>query len=280
MKHLLILTIIFCFLCQTRKDKMKVDTEHIISQLDEPCRNLLEEVSKHVTINFELREDGEQLCDYINTERNDQAIPIEGRLRFYEPLAKEKIAHELLHAKCGYLLGDDRHLFNTIKKMNPITQVILNKNICNSIINQTEHYIFYRDYVNMGYTPKLFVEGVCFDKRGWEIFNKNWKMKVNENGVTGIYNLICVLHHILLFPIDNRFRSIEKELKRMNGQLYTIFKEFACSISNVHLEKNKLQPLEQNYEQLSTNIDQWLQNNNIVIINTDNQILRCTRETL
>ena len=256
---------------------MNIKIEDIIPRLDEPCRNLLEEVSKHVTISFVAREDGVHYCDYVDTKRNAQEIPIEGTIRFYEPLQVEKIAHELLHAKCSYLLGDNRHLYSFAQQMHPITQIILNRNMCESILNQAEHYIFYKDYANMGYTPDLFVEKVSFDKTGWKFFKQTWKARTNENGVTGIYNLICAMHHILLFPIDNRFRHIEKELKNINGQLYAIFNKFTTSISCVRLEKNILHPIEEDYENLVREIDQWLVENSICIIDSDSRDLRCTR---
>lgn len=256
---------------------MRVSIEDIIPRLDDPCRNLLEEVSKHVTISFEARDDGAHSCDYVDTKRDAQEIPVEGRLRFYEPLQVEKIAHELLHAKCSYLLGDNRHLYAIARQMHPITQVIFNRDMCESILNQAEHYIFYKDYANMGYVPDLFVENVSFDETGWKLFKQTWKIPVHENGVTGVFNLICALHHILLFPIDNRFRHIAKELKNMNSQLYAIFKDFVNSISSIRLERNVLQPIEKNYENLIIDIDRWLIDNNIIIMNTDSRDLRCTR---
>lgn len=229
----------------------------ILDTIDEPCKGLLSEVQRHMEIVFELRTDGVREYDYQTIERDGNSVPIKGRIRYYEPIESCKIAHELLHAKCSFSLGYDKAIYNIVEKVSTITsRQVLTYEMCESILNQTEHYIFYNEYINMGYESSKFVESISFPENEWRIFAKNYKS--DTLSVTDIINLINTLHHILLFPIDNRFKTEIQQLKHMERDLFDAFKRFKKSLPDISLfTEGQTFPLEKQYEVLIKSIDAW-----------------------
>jgi hypothetical protein len=233
------------------------EKKDILEHLDDACKNLLFEIEKHVSIDFVVRNDAKKECDFQVLERDVNRIPTKARIRYYEPIEPCKIAHELLHAKCSYLLGYDKIIYDIIQTLSSVTaKQVLTDKMCGSILNQTEHYIFYPIYHNMGYSDEKFVESINFDQLGWDKFCKAYnRAKISSIDVS---NLILTLHHIILFPIDNRFKVVSTQLKHLERDLYSAFLSFKKELPNMkNMEQDQLYPLENSYRKLLEEIDIW-----------------------
>lgn len=229
----------------------------IVAKLDNQCRELLHEVEQHVMIDMELRDDENKSYDYQTLKRNADGKPTYGRIRYYEPIESCKIAHELLHAKCSYLLGYDKHIFEFAQNLsNPSTSKLLDYQMCQSISTQAEHYIFYKAYIAMGYESEKFVEKIDFDKQGWDDFTRRFQ-KANVT-YSDARNLLTCFHHLMLFPNDNRFAVEIQQLKHLDRDLYTAFKTFRNALPDIMtLEQDQIFQMEPLYDELLTAINFW-----------------------
>lgn len=233
------------------------NAKDILENLDEECKNLLLEVENHISIDFAIRDDSKKECDFQVLERDENKLPIKGRIRYYEPIESCKIAHELLHAKCSYLLGYDKIIYDIVQTLSSVTvKQVLTDKMCGSILNQTEHFIFYPVYHNMGYCDEKFVESINFDQEGWNRFCKEYNR--SKISTIDLSNLILTLHHIVLFPIDNRFRAVNRQLKHIERDLYEAFINFKKGLPSLNnLEQNQVCPIENSYRELLVAIDNW-----------------------
>lgn len=236
---------------------MEVSKDNILNRLDKPCQELLAEVQEHISINFFLREDDKHECDFHVINRDQNNKPKEGQILFYEPIESAKIVHELLHAKCSCVFLDDNRIFDIVRTLSShIAKKVLTFDLCQSILNQAEHYIIYPHYIHMGYDNDKFVESLSFDHEGWNTFVKNYQR--NNIKMTDVYNLINTLHHIVLFPIDNRFKVIMRELKHIERELFDAFKCFRDELPSLPQsygsQEYSLIPL---YKRLFDKIDKW-----------------------
>lgn len=230
---------------------------NIIDIIDNPCKKLLAEVQNHVKISLELRNDDLREYDYQTIERGEDMLPIIGRIRYYEPIESCKIAHELLHARCGYSLGYDKEIYIMAQKLSTLTaRRVFTKKMCESILNQTEHYIFYPEYINMGYDSSKFFESIAYPENEWRKFVNNYKR--TNISVDDITNLLNMFHHIMLFPIDNRFKAEKQQLKHLERDLFDAFKQFKNSLPDMSkLSSDQICPIAPQYKKLLEGIDTW-----------------------
>lgn len=236
---------------------------NVMENIDEPCRELLAEVQNHVIITFELRNDGLREYDYQTIERGDDMIPTKGRIRYYEPIESCKIAHELLHAKCGYSLGYDKAIYKMVQDLSTITAKQVLMDMCESILNQTEHYVFFHEYTNMGYDCNNFFESISINEEDWNKFVANYQR--TNISISDVTNLLNMFHHIMLFPIDNRFEAEKRQLKHIERDLFDTFKQFRKSLPDMSdLSPNRICSLEQQYNELLIGIDTWCQKRSLL----------------
>ena len=229
---------------------------NILDIIDDPCKNLLAEVQNHVRISFELRNDDLREYDYQTIERGEDMLPVVGRIRYYEPIESCKIAHELLHARCGYSLGYDKEIYIMVQNLSTLTARQVLSDMCESILNQTEHYIFFHEYINMGYDSSKFVESISYPETEWRKFVNNYKR--TNISVVDVTNLLNTFHHIMLFPIDNRFKAEKQQLKHLERDLFDAFKQFKNSLPDMSkLSSDQIYPIAPQYKKLLEGIDTW-----------------------
>lgn len=225
----------------------------VLESIDEPCKNLLREVEQKIMIDFELH-DCKQY-DFQVIERDRNRIPTKGRVRYYEPIDSCKITHELLHAKCSYVLGYDKVIYQIVENLTSNTAKIVLNSMCASILNQTEHFIIFSAYKNMGYDENKFVESVVLDQNEWDNFLKTYNR--TKISIQDVHSLLIAFHHIMLFPIDNRFSSHIKQLKHTERELWEAFKKFKHKLPKMESLGNDVYPLDEAYEYLFNQINLW-----------------------
>lgn len=111
-------------------------------------------------------------------------------------LYQAKIAHELLHVKTGYSLGDNNVMLDMARQSgNPIVRMIITGDLCEGLLNQTEHYLFFEEYLNMGYNATDFFKNLHLQAEA-----EQWKKTIIKHGIgnngtyttTEVYSYLAV----------------------------------------------------------------------------------------
>ena len=233
----------------------------IRNELDQACLSLLNDVEQYIAIDF-VQQDTPPYGFQV-TERTTNHLPKTGRVFYYQPINSAKIAHELLHAKIDYFLGNGMCIYKYAQNIDVLNS-LFDYNMCADFTNQTAHKIFYKEYAAMGYSPENFVEGVHWDTQGWNALKLRWKKTPKENQLVDIKNFILAITHIMLFPIDNRFAYIEREMKHMERDLFAIFKKFRDIIETLQIRATDGDKMEQAYMAFIKDIHSWGTKNNII----------------
>lgn len=234
--------------------------EENIPQIDEVCNNLLEEIKQSCHIRFQ--EWSENFCAFQVEDRDGDGNAIEGVVYYYKDCKSAHICHELLHAKCDVLFGNDVLTLFRPDEKNPLCEKILEFRFWEKFSNHIQHQIFYAEYIRMGYVAKDFFSGLNFEDKGnLKKFSKRKDLKVNN-----LYNPSVVvlyleaLYHFMFFPLYNRYEKTLRKFKTIDSGLYDIYSEFYNKVRKIKLDveyKNILHDAEQ---KLSDSLYNWVLN--------------------
>ncbi|KKB45088.1 hypothetical protein HMPREF1212_05356 [Parabacteroides sp. HGS0025] len=129
--------------------KNNINADSIEEKLNLNNKQLLQEVRKAYSVTFESHNK-----DYeANYTINKTAII------YYNPtkFSNEGIAHELLHLWLKTFGGfSSNHIYLAFKS-DPKLCLIFSKELCDHIGNCQDHIKMYPKYIEMGYSPKLFI---------------------------------------------------------------------------------------------------------------------------
>jgi hypothetical protein len=191
----------------------------IPENIDKKTIELLNDLQTDFEILFEMKN-----IDYCEVFQNNNTAII-----YYNPkyVNTESIAHELLHVwlkRFNYSIGN--HIFLCTRDNEKLSKV-LNKFLCDYISNCCDHVKMYPKYLEMGYSPKAFLEnGLELKATILEI--KEMKLKFLENHDPQAINLfIGYLFSILADHIkENDYTLHHKYLKEIDYKLYNIICDF------------------------------------------------------
>lgn len=128
----------------------------MLEKLDSKNLILLNELKRNCKIIFKEWEN-----NYCEVQHLSNTATI-----FYNPnnVDNDSIAHELLHIwldKFGYIITN--HLFLASLSNNNLSK-IFSRNLCNHIGNFFDHFKMYPKYLEMGYSPKKFIQNGLEEK--------------------------------------------------------------------------------------------------------------------
>lgn len=240
-----------------------MDDQEIRSKLDAPNQQLLREIeSNMLPVRFE-----EWNASYYGSKiAKSQGC---GIVYCMPDLHQAKIAHELLHIKTGFLLGDTGIMLKVVNQCaNPMARAIIIDELCEDLVNQTEHFLFFEEYKDMGYNVSDFFESMCLPKEAADWIDVFEKQGLGRNGsITKdeVYSYIGVLVLLSLYPIKNQYRHQLKRVSKANTELAGVMKKFVNTISTIVIdvkEKNKLQNA---YTELANDIISWVNANHVAL---------------
>ena len=191
----------------------------IPSSLDKKTIELLNNLQTDFEIIFKIKD-----IDYCEVTQKSNIATI-----YYNPntVNTESIAHELLHIwlkQFNYSIGN--RIFNCTKNDKKLSK-FLNKFLCDNIGNFCDHPKMYPKYLEMGYSPKEFLEN------GLEYKSSISEIKKIKLKFLGFYNsqsiniFIGCLFSILADHIkENDYREHHKHLMEKDSKLYAIVCDF------------------------------------------------------
>ena len=181
--------------------------QYELPQLDDACKELLNEVQQHFHVVFEKWDNN--ICAFQVKQRDDSKIAVDSCIYFFKGFRQADIFHELLHAKCEYVYGSDKWLlYNSTDSL--IKRLVMDYKYWQSLSNQIMHLIMYPEYIKKGYKPEEFFadKAVVKSKEFRKFCEKGLKDKgKKEYNPVQLKCYINVLQHLLFFPCGKNFNK-------------------------------------------------------------------------
>lgn len=178
-----------------------------------------------------------------------------------------KIAHELLHIKTGCLLGDNNiMLVKARQSRNPLSRMIITEELCEGLLNQTEHSLFFDDYMAMGYNAVDFFESMKLQVEAdlWkDIIIKNGIGKGGAYSTTEVYSYLAVLILLLLYPVKGQYNHQYKKISKAIPELANAMERFVGSLQTISIASTDRNRMQSTYEALASDIIRWLDNSTV-----------------
>lgn len=224
---------------------------------DDNIKQLCKEIKEIILLRFEKHDKP----SYNSTIEKDKKTgqPIDALVWYYDPLSLPKLAHELYHIKIGLVLGDCEPMLPG-QGNSMYSRLLLNDHFCEQFLNQIDHCIFYPLYKNQGYPEDEFfeiVDPVPYISKLDEIEKEGVKEKSGEYDLIRVADYMKLIALFLFFPIDSRFSHQVRRLKHIDATIFSFFKDFKKSITNLDIVPSNRQKLQETYESFLEKIDCW-----------------------
>lgn len=240
-----------------------MDDQEIRSRLNEPNRQLLQEIeSNMLPVRFEEWDESHYAAKIAKSQGC-------GIVYCMPDLYQAKIAHELLHIKTGFSLGDDNVMLDMARQSgNPLVMMVITEDLCEGLLNQAEHYLFFEEYKNMGYNATDF-----FEELRLQTAAEQWKDKIIKHGIgnngtyttTEIYSYLAVLILFLLYPVKGQYKSQYKKVSKAIPELSSAMEIFVGELQAINPETRERGRMQAAYEVLTNDIIRFLGNTKITL---------------
>lgn len=234
--------------------------QEIRNRLNDQNRRLLDEIEESISVRFE-EWDKDFYAGKISKSEECGVV-------YCKPdLHQAKIAHELLHIKTGYSLGDDNVMLVMARQSsNPIVRMIITDDLCEGLLNQAEHYLFFEEYLNMGYNATDFFENLRLQMEA-----EQWKETIIKHGIgnngtyttTEIYSYLAVLILFLLYPVKGQYAHQYKKVSKAVPELSTAMDRFKGELGAIRIDSEEKGRMQAAYEALAGDIIRWVNNSRI-----------------
>lgn len=236
-----------------------MDESQLRTWLDTNNQKLLVEIEIEykIPVKFTLWEKDSYGCQ---VHKNEQGAKCEVEVYYKEPPTQAKIAHELLHAKVDLVLGDGITLFD-VPNMTKTHQGLLQN--ADQIVNACEHYIFFPEYLDMGYLEKdSFEEYETSDKfreRLESLCQHGLKQGLKYN-IDRVFQCLSLAFTLCFYPNEERFATEKNRLKKVDRVLYNKVDELreACEID---IDSEFSADLQNAYRKFSRDMNSWFRAN-------------------
>lgn len=235
--------------------------QEIRNSLNDQNRRLLDDIENFISVRFE-EWDKDFYAGKISKSEGCGVV-------YCKPdLHQAKIAHELLHIKTGYSLGDDNVMLGMAHKSgNPIVRMIITDDLCEGLLNQTEHYLFFDEYLNLGYNAIDFFENLRLQMEA-----ELWKETIIKHGIgnngtyttTEVYSYLAVLILFLLYPVKGQYSHQYKKVSKAVLELSTAMDRFVGELLTIRIDSQEKGRMQAAYETLAGDIIRWVNNSKII----------------
>ncbi len=230
--------------------------------LNQPNQNLLEEIENIVPVRFTLWDKEYHGCQ-IHKSENDNYCPVEVEIYYRNETSQAKIAHEMLHAKTGLILGDGISLFDVSNKTLAYEGLLQIKN-AEKIVTACEHVIFFPDYLDMGYR-----EEDSFEENELSEESRNLLTFLCEHGLKlgGKYDVDRVFQYLSLgftlyfYPNTERFQEEVGMLNQMDRGLFSKLRILRDACTDLEVMPENKEYLSEAYKRFGTEINHWFRVN-------------------
>ncbi len=235
--------------------------QEIRNSLNDPNKRLLDEIEQSIPVRFV--EWNEKF--YAGKISQSEGC---GVVYCKSDMHQAKIAHELLHIKTGYSLGDDNVMLEMARQSgNPILRMIITDDLCEGLLNQAEHYLFFEEYLNMGYNATDFFENLRL-----QIEAELWKEAIIKHGIgnngvyktTEVYSYLAVLILFLLYPVKGQYAHQYKKVSKAVPELAETMERFVGELRTINIKPQEKEHMQAAYEALAGDIIRWVRDSKIV----------------
>jgi hypothetical protein len=233
----------------------------IKNSLNDENKRLLDDIENFISVRFEVW-DKDFYAGKISKSEGCGVV-------YCKPdLHQAKIAHELLHIKTGYSLGDDNVMLGMAHKSgNPIVRMIITDDLCEGLLNQAEHYLFFEEYLNMGYNATDFFENLRLQTEA-----EQWKEAIIKHGIgnngtyttTEVYSYLAVLILFLLYPVKRQYAHQYKKVSKAVPELSIAMDRFEVELRAIRIDSQDKGRMQAAYEALAGDIIRWVNNSKII----------------
>jgi hypothetical protein len=235
--------------------------QEIRNSLSEQNKRLLEEIEKSIPVRFE-EWDKDFYAGKISKSEGCGVVYCKSDLH------QAKIAHELLHVKTGHSLGDNNIMLVMARQSrNPFVRMIITGNLCEGLLNQAEHYLFFEEYLNMGYNATDFFENLRLQSEAEQWKETIIKRGIGNNGtytITEIYSYLGVLMLFLLYPVRRQYARQYNKVSRAVPELSAAMERFVGELRTINPETQERERMQATYEALAGDIIRWVCNSKIL----------------
>ena len=235
--------------------------QEIRNSLNDQNKRLLDEIEQSIPVRFE--EWNEDF--YAGKISKSEGC---GVVYCKPDMNQAKIAHELLHIKTGYSLGDNNVMLEMARQSrNPIVRMIITDDLCEGLLNQSEHYLFFEEYLNMGYNATDFFETLRLQAEA-----ELWKETIIKHGIgnngtyttTEVYSYLAVLILFMLYPVKGQYAHQYKKVSKAVPELSAAMERFVGELRSINIEPQEKEHMKATYEALAGDIIRWVRNSKIV----------------
>lgn len=239
-----------------------MNEQELCAWLNPANQRLLAEIKDIVPVRFTLWDREYHGCQIHKAEK-DVLCPVEVEVYYRKETSQAKIAHEMLHAKTGLILGDGISLFDVPNKT-PTYEGLLEINNSSKIVNACEHVIFFPDYLDMGFT-----EEDCFEEYELSKESHNLLAFLCEHGLKlgGKYDVDRVFQYLSLgfslyfYPNSERFQDEVKMLRQLDRGLFSKLENLRKACTNLEVVSENKEYLSDAYRQFGTEMNHWFRVN-------------------
>lgn len=235
--------------------------QEIRNSLNDQNRRLLDEIEKSISVRFE-EWDKDFYAGKISKSEGCGVV-------YCKPdLHQAKMAHELLHIQTGYSLGDDNVMLVMARQSgNPFVEMIITDDLCEGLLNQAEHYLFFEEYLNMGYNAIDFFENLRLQTEA-----EQWKEAIIKHGIgnngtyttTEVYSYLAVLILFLLYPVKRQYVHQYKKVSKAVPELSIAMDRFEGELRAIRIDSQDKGRMQAAYEALAGDIIRWVNNSRII----------------
>ena len=230
-----------------------MDEQQLRQWLDSNSKTLLAQIENAIPVKFTLWDNDSYGCQVHKNEKGENS---DVEVFYKEPISQAKIAHELLHAKVDIILGDGITLFDVPHKCKPLEGLLSN---ADQIVNACEHYIFFPDFLDMGYTEEESFEEYQLSDETRQLLDSLCQHGL-KNGLfydfNKVFQYLSLAFTCCLYPNDERFVKEKERLKKLDKVLYSKVDKLRDDCDLKIIPENK-QYLQDAYRGFSRSMNSW-----------------------
>lgn len=230
-----------------------MNEEQLRAWLDANNRSLLEQIETIIPVKFTLWDKNHYACQ-VHKDNQGQKREIE--VYYKEPLSQAKIAHELLHAKVDVILCDGITLYD-VPNICKATEGLLTN--ADQMVNGCEHYIFFPEYLDLGYAEEESFEEYQIPAESQELLDSLCQHGLKSGlqyDINKVFQFLSLSFTFCLYPNDERFIAEKERLKSLDKVLFSKVDKLRDDCDLEIIPENR-QYLQDAYREFTRSVNSW-----------------------
>lgn len=232
-----------------------MNEQELRNWLNPANQQLLTELEGIIPVRFTQWERNYHGCQ-VHKAENDVQHPVEVEVFYRNETSQAKIAHELLHAKVDVILCDGITLYD-VPNICKATEGLLTN--ADQIVNGCEHYIFFPEYLDMGYAEDESFEEYQLSAESQQLLDSLCQHGLKSGlhyDVNKVFQFLSLSFTFCLYPNDERFVSEKERLKNLDKVLFSKVDKLRDDCDLEIIPENR-QFLQDAYREFTRRMNSW-----------------------